>query len=111
MDKRNLIHEEAVESWMNANKCGTLNISTGIGKTFCFLHCLHKMPKNKDLHLFLAEVTDRKKDLWDDIIKYDSIFNTNTLIDYNLKFKTYQSAYKLEGYEFGLIGADEFCPQ
>ncbi len=107
MDKRNLIHEEAVGSWINANKCGTLNISTGIGKTFCFLHCLHKMPKNKDVHLFLAEVTDRKKDLWDDIIKYDSIFNTNTLIDYNLKFKTYQSAYKLEGYEFGLVGADE----
>jgi len=65
------------------------------------------MPKNKDVHLFLAEVTDRKKDLWDDIIKYDSIFNTNTLQDYNLKFKTYQSAYKLEGYEFGLVGADE----
>ena len=107
MDKRNLIHEEAVGSWIDANKCGTLNISTGIGKTFCFLHCLHKMPKNKDVHLFLAEVTDRKKDLWDDIIKYDSIFNTKTLIDYNLKFKTYQSAYKLEGYEFGLIGADE----
>jgi len=101
------IQMEAVASWLESNLKGTFNVSTGVGKTFMFLHCLHKMPKNKDVHLFLAEVTDRKKDLWDDIIKYDSIFNTNTLIDYNLKFKTYQSAYKLEGYEFGLVGADE----
>ncbi len=101
------IQMEALASWLESNLKGTFNVSTGVGKTFMFLHCLHKIPKNKDVHLFLAEVTDRKKDLWDDIIKYDSIFNTNTLQDYNLKFKTYQSAYKLEGYEFGLIGADE----
>jgi superfamily II DNA or RNA helicase len=101
------IQMEALASWLESNLKGTFNVSTGVGKTFMFLHCLHKMPKNKDVHLFLAEVTDRKKDLWDDIKKYDSIFNTKTLIDYNLKFKTYQSAYKLKNYEFGLVGADE----
>ncbi len=105
------VQRNAVEAWLTSGKKGTLQISTGVGKTFIFLHCLYTMPKNDKVHLFLAEVTDRKKDLLSDISKYNGIFNVNVLKDYNLKFKTYQSIYKIEGYDLGLVGLDEvhFC--
>jgi superfamily II DNA or RNA helicase len=104
---RNEVHQEAVESWLNSGKRSTLQISTGVGKTFIFLHCLHQMPKNEGLHLFLAEVTDREKDLESDIIKFDKMFGTTTRYHYNLVFKTYQAVYKTEGNHYGLVCADE----
>lgn len=105
------IQREAVESWINVNKCGTLNVSTGTGKTIMSLHCLYTMPRDKSVHLFLAETVEREKDLLSDIQLYNKLFNVDVLRDYNLKFKTYQAVYKLNGYEFGLIIADEvhFC--
>ena len=104
---RSEIQQKAVNSWVKCNKIGTFNVSTGVGKTFMFLHCLHTMPKTKLVHLFLAEVTDRKKDLDTDIEKFDKMFNVNTLNDYNLLFLTYQSAYKMIDKQFGLVCADE----
>lgn len=105
---REEVQQKALNSWLNVNKKGTLEIVTGLGKTFIALHALNTMPKNdKKIHLFLAETTSRKKDLFDDIKKYNKIFKTNILRDYNLKFYCYQSAYKWKDKKFGLVIGDE----
>lgn len=103
------VQREAVEAWLKYNKKGTFELSTGTGKTIAALHCLHTMPKRDGkVHLFLAEVTDRKTDLYNDILKYDKLFNTNTLNDYTLRFLTYQSSYRIKTVaHVGLIIADE----
>lgn len=106
--KKDKIQQEALSSWILANKKGTCEIITGLGKTFISLHALYTMPKNKNIvHLFLAEVTDRKKDLAKDIEKYNKIFNRNVFEDYNLEFFCYQTVYKWKNKKFGLIIADE----
>lgn len=105
--KKDKIQQQALKSWINADKIGTVEIITGLGKTFIGLHALYTMPKNDKTHLFLAEVVDRKKDLRDDIKKYNKIFNRDVLNDYKLQFKTYQSAYKLKNKSYGLVIADE----
>jgi superfamily II DNA or RNA helicase len=105
--KKNEVQVEALKAWVNAEKRGTCEIITGLGKTFIGLHALYTMPKNKDVHLFLAETVGREKDLMDDIKKYNEIFNRNVLKDYNLEFHCYQTVYKWRHKRFGLIIADE----
>jgi superfamily II DNA or RNA helicase len=106
-EKKDKVQRAALEAWEKANKVGTCEIITGLGKTFIGLHALYTMPKNKDVHLFLAEATDRKTDLYNDIQKYNKIFKRDVLRDYNLKFYCYQSAYKWKDKKFGLVIADE----
>lgn len=101
------IQKEALNKWLDNNKIGTCEIITGLGKTFIGLHALYTMPKDNTVHLFLAEATDRKKDLIEDIKKYNKIFSRDVLNDYNLQFYCYQSAYRWKGKLFGLIIADE----
>ena len=87
---------------------GTVEIVTGLGKTFIALHALRQMPIDKSVtHLFLAEVVDRKRDLYIEILKYNAIFKTDILNDYNLQFACYQSAYKWVDKKFGLVIGDE----
>lgn len=109
---RNEIQKIAFDEWVKADKCGTLQLATGTGKTIAALHCLYSMPKKDGkIHLFLAETIEREKDLLSDIELFNRLFNLDVFKDYNLKFKTYQGVYKLENYDFGLIIADElhFC--
>lgn len=107
-EKKDKIQKEALSAWLENNKKGTCEIITGLGKTFISLHALYQMPKDKNVvHLFLAEVKDRKKDLIKDIQKYNEIFERNVLDDYNLRFYCYQSVYKWKDRKFGLIIADE----
>tara|TARA_R110000772_G_scaffold62241_5_gene140020 strand:- start:62 stop:1210 length:1149 start_codon:yes stop_codon:yes gene_type:complete len=89
------------------NKRGTVCLATSLGKMFVFLHALHTMEKNDDIHLFLAETTARKVDLRDSIKTFDEKFNKDTLNDYNLKFYCYQTVYKWKGKSFGLVTCDE----
>lgn len=106
--QRDKVQREALSAWLLANKRGTVEIITGLGKTFIALHALYTMPKDYGItHLFLAEVTDRKKDLIDDINKYNQIFGRNVLADYNLEFHCYQTVYKWKQRNFGLVIADE----
>jgi len=106
--KKDKVQREALQMWLDSNKVGTCEIITGLGKTFIGLHALHTMPKNDGvIHLFLAEATDRKKDLYTDILKYDKIFGTNTLNEYKLQFRCYQTVYKWEKKNFGLVIADK----
>jgi superfamily II DNA or RNA helicase len=106
-NKKNDIQKKAVEAWINNNKIGTCEIITGLGKTFIALHCLLSMPKDEKMHLFLAEATDRKRDLLKDINKFNDIFGTDILNDYNLQFYCYQTVYKWKHRDFGLVISDE----
>jgi superfamily II DNA or RNA helicase len=107
IEKKDKIQKEALDAWKKAGKKGTCEIITGLGKTFIALHALYTMPKNKDVHLFLAETTDRATDLKKDIDKYKKIFGRDVNKDYNLEFYCYQSAYKWKNKEFGLVISDE----
>lgn len=107
--KKRQIQIEAKEAWIAANKIGTCEIITGMGKTFLALDCLRTFPPNefKTAHLFLAEQTDREFDLLKDIKKYNEIHNCDILKEYNLTFLTYQTARKYINKKFGLVIADE----
>lgn len=106
-EKKDKVQRQALAAWEKANKVGTCEIITGLGKTFIGLHALYTMPRNDDVHLFLAEVSDRRKDLLADIKKYNAIFNRDVLNDYNLKFYCYQTVYKWKDRKFGLVISDE----
>lgn len=106
--QKDKIQQEALSNWLLANKIGTCEIITGLGKTFIGLHALYTMPQNDSItHLFLAEVNDRRLDLARDIEKYNKLFNRNVLADYNLEFHCYQTTYKWKDKSFGLVIADE----
>lgn len=107
------IQNTAVEAWINkTNKKGTVQMITGIGKTFMALKALYTMPKFTDtLHLFLAETVERQSDLIKDIVKFNAINNCNVMQDYNLQFQCYQTVYKWQNHKFGLVICDEIHDQ
>lgn len=108
IEKKNKIQKQALNKWVEANKCGTTEIITGLGKTFIALHALYTMPRDDSVeHLFLAEVKDRENDLIKEIIKYNKIFDRDVFKDYNLKFYCYQTVYKWKNKNFGLVISDE----
>lgn len=108
IQKKNEVQQKAIKAWRNAGMKGTCEMNTGSGKTFVFLHALYEQPEDWNIvHYFFAEVTDRKKDLKEQIDKYNKIFNRDVLGDYNLKFTTYQTAYKWKNKNIGLAGFDE----
>lgn len=101
------IQKEALNEWLKNDKKGTAELATGVGKTILALHALYTMDKDDTIHLFLAETTERKKDLLNDIKKFNQLFNCDVVNDYNLKFYCYQTVYKWKDRQFGLIIADE----
>lgn len=108
IEKKDKIQKKALQAWVNSGKKGSVEIITGLGKSFIFLHALYTMPLGKkQKHLFLAEVVDRERDMLVEIEKYNKIFNRDVFGDYNLEFGTYQGACKWRNKTFGLIGADE----
>ena len=104
--QRSRVQDEAVLAWELCGKRGVVEAITGIGKNFMFLKALHKCEKGISV-LFLAEQVDREYDLRKDIEKFDSLYNTVTLLDYYFEFMTYQSAYKLNGKHWDFVCADE----
>ena len=101
------IQQEALVKWLENEKKGVVILPTGVGKTILALHALYTMDKNDLTHVFLAETTERKKDLLSDIKLYNKLFNVDVTNDYNLKFYCYQTAYKWKDKEFGLVIGDE----
>lgn len=101
------IQKEALKAWIKNGKKGTAELATGVGKTILALHALYSMDKSDITHLFLAETTERKKDLLADIKLYNRLFNVDVVNDYNLKFYCYQTVYKWKDRQFGLVIADE----
>lgn len=100
------IQIKAADKWVENNYKGTFEFATGVGKTFAALQCILKIPKRSSV-LFLAEVTDREETIIADIVKFNKIYKTNLLKDYNIKFACYQSAYKWKDQHFDLVIADE----
>ena len=106
--KKDIIQKAALKAWLESGKKGSVEISTGIGKTFLALHALYEMSRDWSIeHYFFAEVTDRKLDLIKQIKLYNEIFDRNVLEDYNLHFKTYQGAYKWKDKTIGLAIMDD----
>ena len=105
-NKRDEIQNNAVISWSEAGKKGTLNLSTGIGKTFCFIKATRLLPKGSKI-LFLAETSQRKFDLHKDIMFFKKLFKYDLLVEHELTFMCYQSAYKLLNTSWDLVCADE----
>ena len=101
------IQQEALVKWLENEKKGVVILPTGVGKTILALHALYTMDKNDLTHVFLAETTERKKDLLNDIELYNKLFNVDVTNDYNLKFYCYQTAYRWKDKEFGLVIGDE----
>lgn len=54
--KREEIQEKAYQEWLNNNKKGTVEIITGLGKTFIAFKAMLSMPFKSNC-LFLAETT------------------------------------------------------
>jgi superfamily II DNA or RNA helicase len=98
-DLRNEIQKEALKAWIKAGKKGTLEISTGVGKTKISLDAAKLFPKNAKI-LFLAETTQREQDLREDQKKF-------RCKSWNIQFMCYQSAYKLKDTKWDLVIADE----
>ena len=111
---KNNIQDKAIENWIyKTQKKGTVESITGSGKNFIFLKALYTMPKNRKdiIHLFLAETTERQKDLEAEIEKFNKIFNVDVHRDYTLNFYCYQTVYKWRNHKLGLVGCDEIHDQ
>lgn len=104
--KRDTIQNAAVKAWEEAGRKGTLNLSTGIGKTFCFIKSTRFLPKGSNI-LFLAETSQREFDLEKDIKFFKKLFKYDLKKEHKLTFMCYQSAYKLNATEWDLVCADE----
>ena len=76
------IQKEALNKWLENEKIGTAELATGIGKTILALHALYTMDKDDSVHLFLAETTERKKDLLKDIKLFNKLFDCDVVNDY-----------------------------
>jgi superfamily II DNA or RNA helicase len=106
--KKDVVQKKALKAWVDSGKKSSVEITTGVGKTFISLHALYEMPLDWSVeHFFFAEVVDRKLDLIKQIKLYNQIFDRNVLKDYNLHFVTYQGSYKWKGVKIGLGIFDE----
>ena len=97
--KKIIVQKNALEAWNKSGKRGSLQIITGLGKTKIFLDAVKSYPKNSKI-LFLAEQTDREKDLRMEQEKWG-------MENCNIEFACYQTACKWTGREFDLVCGDE----
>lgn len=104
--KRDLIQDNAVQAWVQTGQKGTLNLSTGIGKTFCFIKATRLLPRGSSI-LFLAETSQREFDLEKDIKFFKKLHGYDLKSTHNLTFMCYQSSYKLTNTQWDMVCADE----
>jgi superfamily II DNA or RNA helicase len=95
---REQIQKEALASWTNNGKKGTVEIITGLGKTKIAMDAIGTLPKSAKI-LFLAEVKDREIELRNEMKKWK--------VNHKVDFLCYQSAYKLTNKKYDLVIADE----
>lgn len=105
-DIRTKIQDEAVQAWIDCGGKGSMAITTGVGKSIISLRCALTLPKGSHI-LFLAETSQREKDINSDIIKVKDLFNVDIKKDYTFEFMCYQSAYKLKDKFYNIVIADE----
>ena len=93
------VQKAALQAWIDGGMRGSLQIITGLGKTFISLQAVLLFPKKTKI-LFLAEQTDRELELRNEQKKWG-------VEDYEIEFACYQAAYKWKDREFDLVIADE----
>ena len=107
------IQKDASYAWVNNKFVGTLEIATGVGKTFAAFLCaiefmkIHKVGNDKLTLLFLAETTLREATIMEDLKKFESLVSKAITQNYVITFMCYQSAYKLKNTVYDLVVADE----
>lgn len=99
MSKREEIQKQAQQAWIRSGRRNSLQIATGVGKTFISLQIVKLYPKTAKI-LFLAEVTDRELELRNEQKKWG-------VEDYDIEFACYQTACKWVNRDFDLVIADE----
>ena len=104
--KKREVALQAITAWEAADKKATVELATGMGKTFLSLDCMAKMRKGSNV-VFLAETAQREHDLMVDIEKYNKLFGVDILSHVNLEFACYQSACKWVKKTFDLAVCDE----
>ena len=105
-EKKRQIGIQAKEAWEACDQLGTVELATGMGKTFLALDCMVSLPKGSDV-VFLAEAAQREHDLNVDIDKFKSAFGIDVREHVNLEFACYQSACKWVRRSFDLAVCDE----
>jgi superfamily II DNA or RNA helicase len=105
--KREEIQTNALNSWVKADKKGTLEIITGLGKTIIALRAIMTMPKGSVV-LWLAETNQRWKDVENDIQQFKQFYGIDVYehVD-RIEMFCYQSAYKFREKEYDIVIADE----
>ena len=73
---------------------GTLQIATGVGKSFISLKWLLKYVPVNSTVIFWGETTTREQTLYEEIAKFKSLYNKDISKLYQVEFRCYQSAYK-----------------
>lgn len=105
-NRKREVQLEAGKAWIESGCKGTIELNTGGGKTFIAFDAMLTLPKGSTV-LFLAETTQREKDVIDDSKVYLSFFGINPLHHVDFEFACYQSAYKWKGRKFDLVVGDE----
>lgn len=106
--KKTQIQNEALEAWLNADSCGTIELSTGHGKTFIAFKAILSLPIGSNI-LFLSETTLRENNVRKDAEDFKKHYGFNPLDGYNITFVCYQTAYKhcYENKDIDLVIMDE----
>jgi superfamily II DNA or RNA helicase len=112
IEKLELLQDQASQSWISSGGKGSLELATGVGKTFSSIKCVYKALDSSwiklgDKVLFLAETQVREQTILDDIKKFNTIYGKNLSKDFHVEFACYQSAYKWTGLHYNVVIADE----
>lgn len=94
------VQKKAYLAWINSGYRGTINVATGVGKTFIAFKCLYKALKQNKVSgrpkvIFYAETDTRKITLEEEIRKFKEIYNLEVDKDFEISFVCYQAAKKL----------------
>ena len=105
--KKNELQDKFSDLWLKNNYNGVFLLYTGFGKNFTAFKCISKGLEKGSSILWAFEVTDREETVLADIKKFDKLYGTKLLKDYNWTFACYQSIYKWKEKHFNLFCADE----
>lgn len=105
-EKKLEIGLKAFEAWKAANNQGTVEMTTGSGKTFVAFHAISSLKEGSKV-AYLYEALDRKNDVLSQMEFYKSIYNIDLNEKYDIFFMTYQKAYRLKNKFYDLVVADE----
>ena len=95
------VQRQAYQAWLNADGIGTINVATGVGKTFIAFKCLYYGVKRgiipaKAKVIFYAETDVREATLEEEKTKFKSIYGFDVDEDFDISFVCYQANKPLQ---------------